>query len=377
MTETNQSPYLPALDGIRAICIILVFAGHQGFENLIPGGLGVTIFFFLSGYLITNLLFTEYRKAGRISLRNFYLRRLLRLYPALLFMLSVFTLYLTCTGQSFSGSELVASLFYFENYHRLFINPSADEFWILWSLAIEEHFYLVFPFLFAAFFKKPKTLIVLTVALVLLSLLLRIYTSLAYNMSYFSEMSTAYLTHNRFDSILTGCLTSMLLHQGSKEKLLRLASDYRVYFFALAVLLFTVVYRDVFFRQTVRYSLQGFSLMVLVPSILYARKYAVLNRVFSTPALVFVGKLSYSVYLFHWVSLSVFSDLGFAPGSVVWVAGNVVLTLALSLISYYGVEQRFLRLRHRFGSMHKGGAATGRQRTVIALLNKEGQQASL
>lgn len=159
MIETNQSPYLPALDGIRAICILLVFVGHQGFDKVIPGGIGVTIFFFLSGFLITNILFAEYRKAGRISLRNFYMRRLLRLYPALLFMLGVFTLYLTCTGQAFAGSELVAALFYFENYHRLYINPAADQFWILWSLAIEEHFYLVFPFLFAGFVKKQKPLI--------------------------------------------------------------------------------------------------------------------------------------------------------------------------------------------------------------------------
>jgi peptidoglycan/LPS O-acetylase OafA/YrhL len=272
---------------------------------------------------------------------------------------------------------LLSALFYFENYHRLYVDPEAAQFWILWSLAIEEHFYLVFPFLFAAMVKMQKPLILVTAVLILFSLLLRIYTSLAYDMSYFSEMSTSYLTHNRFDSILTGCLASMLLQSGKKEALLRFASNYLVYVLALAVLLLSIVYRDAFFRQSFRYSLQGLSLMVLVPPILYAKKYGALNRLLSTPALVFVGKLSYSIYLFHWVSLAVFTDLGLLPATPLWIAGNTVLTLSLSLISYYVVEQRFLQLRYGFGSVHKSGAAPGPKRTVITLVNKEGQQASI
>jgi peptidoglycan/LPS O-acetylase OafA/YrhL len=246
MIETKQSSYIPALDGIRALSILLVFAGHQGLDKIIPGGVGVTIFFFLSGFLITNILFAEHRKAGRISLRNFYIRRLLRLYPALLFMLGTFTVYLTCTGQAFTGSELLSALFYFENYHRLYVDPEAAHFWILWSLAIEEHFYLVFPFLFAAIVKMRKPLVLVTAVLILLSLLLRIHTSLAYDMSYLSEMSASYLTHNRFDSILTGCLASMLLQSEKKEVLLRFASNYLLYVLALTVLLLSIVYRHAF-----------------------------------------------------------------------------------------------------------------------------------
>ncbi len=377
MKEANQTPYLPALDGIRAICIFLVFAGHQGFDKIIPGGVGVTVFFFLSGFLITNLLFAEQRKSGHISLRNFYMRRLLRLYPALLLMLASLTFYLTCTGQAFARSELLSALFYFENYHRLYIDPGADRFWILWSLAIEEHFYLVFPFLFAGLVSKRKLLLLTTAALVLLSLLLRLYTSLAYGLSYFSEMSTAYLTHNRFDSILTGCLASMLLHGPAKEKLLRLAADYRVYSFALVLLLFTIIYRDAFFRQTFRYSLQGLSLLVLVPPVLYAKKYQLINRLLSVPALVFAGKLSYSIYLFHWVSLAVFTHLGLVPATPLWIAGNAALTLILSLVSYYGVEQRFLQLRHRFGSMQSVSTAPAPKPAIISLMKEEGQQASV
>jgi peptidoglycan/LPS O-acetylase OafA/YrhL len=110
---------------------------------------------------------------------------------------------------------------------------------------------------------------------------------------------------------------------------------------------------------------------------LYAKKYGALNCLLSTPALVFVGKLSYSIYLFHWVSLAVFTDLGLLPAMPLWIAGNTVLTLTLSLISYYVVEQRFLQLRYRFGSVYKSGAAPGPKWTVITLINQEGQQASI
>src|SRR5258708_23783464 len=79
----RKSLYIPSLDGIRAVSFMLVFLAHAGLEDKIPGGLGVTIFFFLSGYLITTLLRTEADQSGRISIRDFYLRRGLRLFPPL------------------------------------------------------------------------------------------------------------------------------------------------------------------------------------------------------------------------------------------------------------------------------------------------------
>src|SRR5258708_38738724 len=77
----RKSLYIPSLDGIRAVSFMLVFLAHAGLEDKIPGGLGVTVFFFLSGYLITTLLRTEADQNGRISIRDFYIRRVLRIFP--------------------------------------------------------------------------------------------------------------------------------------------------------------------------------------------------------------------------------------------------------------------------------------------------------
>lgn len=368
MNLQPTATYLPALDGIRAFAIFIVFIGHQGFDQVLPGGIGVTLFFFLSGFLITNLLFAEYTKTGRIDLKRFYIRRLLRLYPALLFMLLVLTSYLVLQAKTIRPSELLAALFYFENYHKLLIDANASDYWILWSLAVEEHFYLVFPFLFAAMAKKSRWLIGTTALLVGLSLLSRMGTSWYYNGTAIAGFSTAYLTHNRFDSILTGCLTSMLLHSSWRASLLQFASRYAVYAAAVLLLVFSVVCRDVFFRQTFRYSLQGLSMALLFPPLIYAGRYRWANNVLSVRPLVFIGKLSYSIYLCHWIALIIFFDLGFTQATPAWIAGNVLLTAGLSLCSYYLVETPFLRLRKKFGSQQPPVAM---RRGKINVMTKE------
>src|SRR5580765_2574799 len=84
----HASGAIPSLDGIRAVAVSLVFFAHGGFDNLVPGGLGVTIFFVLSGYLITTLMRIEHARSGAISYRDFYLRRLLRLMPPLVIVVA-------------------------------------------------------------------------------------------------------------------------------------------------------------------------------------------------------------------------------------------------------------------------------------------------
>jgi len=94
---THASLYIPSLDGIRACSVMVVFAAHAGLRGLIPGDFGVTVFFFLSGYLITTLLRMEHEQTGAISFRAFYLRRVLRIFPPFYLVLIVATL-LTAVG---------------------------------------------------------------------------------------------------------------------------------------------------------------------------------------------------------------------------------------------------------------------------------------
>ncbi len=140
---------IPSLNGIRAVAVLLVFLAHGGLEHVVPGGLGVTIFFVLSGYLITTLMRVEHDRHSRIDFRNFYLRRLVRLMPPLVVVVALAALLaaLGVIGGAFSAEGLLAALFYFGNYfviaHDFRGMPAGIG--VVWSLAIEEHFYLLFP----------------------------------------------------------------------------------------------------------------------------------------------------------------------------------------------------------------------------------------
>src|SRR5262245_57565060 len=152
-THSRYPQSVPSLDGIRAISVLLVVLAHSGFDA-VPGGLGVTIFFFLSGYLITTLMLAEYERSGRISIPMFYARRMLRLMPPLLITLALAygLTYFGALPGGITAAGLAAQLLYFANYYSLFVDPGGtipNGTGILWSLAVEEHFYIVYPLLMA------------------------------------------------------------------------------------------------------------------------------------------------------------------------------------------------------------------------------------
>jgi peptidoglycan/LPS O-acetylase OafA/YrhL len=140
--------HIPSLDGIRALAFCLVFVAHAWGAPL--GMFGVTTFFFLSGFLITTLMRREQELSGSISLRNFYMRRSLRIFPPLYLTIG-FILVLVVTRvlneQVDSGSFFAASTF-ITNYWIIFKGLGNSGLGPLWSLAVEEHFYFLFPFLF-------------------------------------------------------------------------------------------------------------------------------------------------------------------------------------------------------------------------------------
>ena len=150
--HSHRFEVIPSLDGIRAISVLIVVLGHSGLEALVPGGLGVTIFFFLSGYLITTLMLTEHERTGGINIFNFYTRRVFRLMPPLLVTLAIAygLTYARLLSGGITDTGLAAQLLYFANYYGLFFDPGntiPDGTGILWSLAVEEHFYIFYPLL--------------------------------------------------------------------------------------------------------------------------------------------------------------------------------------------------------------------------------------
>lgn len=348
--------YIPALDGFRGIAILLVVISHYGVGHLLPGGFGVTLFFFISGFLITRLLIAEYTERQTIDLRGFYFRRLLRLYPALLVMVVLAVGFTWAMGCGFQVGEIVSTLFYYRNYYMLYGHADAVAnctriFDITWSLAIEEHFYLFFPLLFLALYRRPNILAAAMAAIIVGVLIWRLRIMATDGLSELTVHRIYHLTDTRLDAIMFGCFVSLAVHQKWANRYLTCVGHPVVFAAAIGLLLFTFIYRDGAFRETWRYSFQGLALSVILPAILYESRYGTLTFWLSKPRLVLIGKLSYSLYLFHWIGLCVAENLiGGERLTLSWLLTAVPLGLTLSLLSYHYVEKPTARLRKRFGS---------------------------
>ena len=275
LSETAKYGYIPGLDGLRAIAVLVVIAAHFGVSNLIPGGFGVTLFFFISGFLITRLLIAEQGKSGTIALKNFYIRRLIRLFPALLFMVFGSTAIFALAG--FGGPsklEFLAAIGYFTNFFQVYSASTGAEMpymsWThLWSLAVEEHFYMLFPLVILAFGNTIDRLLKILLAILIIVPLWRLTAFTFFDFS--TDTYNYMMTDARIDSIVWGCVFTIALHKAQSIDKFRAFIGLVPFGLALGALLFTFVFRDEMFRQVWRYSVQGVSLMVLFLNLYYLK----------------------------------------------------------------------------------------------------------
>lgn len=348
----NTSPehlYKPYLDGVRGLSILLVAVSHGGLGHVVPGGLGVTVFFFISGYLITTLLLKEIKENGAVRLGDFYMRRLWRLMPALMVYVFLSLVIYYLFHQPIDVKEPLSSIFYLSNYYNIFLGyeplvGTFSPYSVLWSLAIEEHFYLFFAPLMAVV--RTRRLLTICIAVMLfIPLIVRGWVTHD-TVAIFSENYTYYATEARLDSIAYGCLLAVIGYKRCPW-----LKPAHVLTIALGGLLFSLVYRDVYFRQVARYSLQGICLYFIFGELIFSEKVEYFRKVLSVRFLVFIGKISYSMYLYHWIALILMiAYLGRAQSTVAWQAGYWSLTFFLATLSYYLVERPTLRLRVRYGS---------------------------
>ncbi len=156
--QISHVPPMPGLDGMRALAVVAVMVYHANHTWLYGGFLGVEVFFVISGYLITLLLISEHERSGRIHLRQFWLRRFRRLLPALFVMLGLLTIYLAVVYSEARGrvrGDIVAGVGYVSNWYQIVVGAgyTATEAFVplrhLWSLAVEEQFYVVWPLVMA------------------------------------------------------------------------------------------------------------------------------------------------------------------------------------------------------------------------------------
>ncbi len=338
-----------ALDGMRAISVLIVLAGHFNVPIGISPGFGVTIFFFISGTLITHLLLEEIETHGRLSLRNFYARRFLRLMPALMFyVFTIFALY-RALGLSAPAGELLPAVFYYQNYYTLYGGGSGGQvlpYGVLWSLAIEEHYYLAYPLLLLVLGNRPRKLFFAIAGLIALATIWRTVVIVV-----FDNAAHAYMaTDTRIDSILFGALLAIAARLKRGEKAIRLLGHPLACLAAIAVIAVHFAAPSHPFIATFRYSLLCPALFVLFAGLLFSSRYGPAHRFLETRPMRWIGVTSYPLYLWHTGWLGITSQLMGEEQEFLARLCALGLSLLAANVSYYAVERRFAVLRRRFGS---------------------------
>lgn len=341
--------YLKGLDGIRALSVSLVLVSHCGFGNIVPGGFGVTTFFFLSGFLITTLLQREFDRTSEINIRNFMLRRILRIFVPL------YTVYLTLLFLSYMGfypaeytiGGVLSQLTFFANYYEILVGSSGlmDGTGTLWSLAVEEHFYVLYPAVFLFLVRRNiNYLFLFSIFMILLVFLWRIY--LAFNDASFDRIYLA--TDTRMDSIVFGVLLSIVMYQRNLFRETQKLSLNGLVIIVLAVitLFLTFIVRDDFFRKTLRYSLQGLALMPLFYYVITRANIWMFSWL-NSQYLVKTGLYSYMIYLIHSPIIYYLGHIGLEEGLQMLLIAYA-LSFFISALSYRFIEKPVLSYKDRF-----------------------------
>ena len=342
---------IPSLDGIRTVSFAIVFAAHAGLNAIIPGPFGVTVFFFLSGYLITTLLRREQEKTGAFSLRRFYLRRVLRILPPFYAVLAIVFggIALGIFPPPGEPASVRALLLHYVNYyivvhdhHGLPIGTG-----VYWSLAVEEHFYLLFPGIFALLSRWKSSSLKKSSILIGLCLVVLAWRCALVFLFHVSQHRTAIASDTRFDSLLFGCALALTENPALDTSAISERTWKRLLFpLGLGGLLAAFAYRSETFRETFRYTLQGFSLIpIFVCAIRYPTWWPI--RPLNWRPIAYLGSLSYSLYLVHLLAQSVVSLWFGSLGGVAQSLLAALLTFGLSWAMFQLIEKPCARLRRK------------------------------
>lgn len=340
--------HVAALDGIRGVAIVAVVLFHS---RVMPSGfVGVDIFFVLSGFLITSLLLREYASTGTISLKQFYLRRVLRLGPALMIVLIAAcvyeTIYLPYPGVENIFIRSGYAVAYIANWVWAF-DPAANPLGSLlplWSLAIEEQFYILWPFILRWLLVRlalgPTALIVFLAAVGAIARRYFLAEAGAHGMRLYAG------TDSHADPILFGCFLALVACQLPRDVWSALRPWIGATVPVAMVGLFGMMLLFDFKAQPLWLS-SGAALfsgaIILAVTVASAR---LALAVLECPVLVWLGKLSYSLYLWH--SIASMYLLGHdLVSSPLWL---ISLGLGLASASYYWIERPCLRLKDRLRS---------------------------
>ena len=352
MTSNSRGLYIPSLDGLRCVAIVLVFLSHAmmaaGVPRLVPGHFGVTLFFFLSGYLITTLMRQEMERSGGVNISLFYVRRALRIFPTFYLVLAVTAVF----GLHIGASDpwfLFGQALHITNYQIIWAGwqaPIAPHTDVYWSLAVEEHFYLAFPALFLFMSRRGSRTQVAAWLLGVCGLVLlwRCVLVFAYAVPY----DRTYLaTDTRIDAILFGCVLALWGNPAlDATRITEATWKWLLFPMSVVGLLLSLGLANREFRETFGYTVQA---LCLFPVFIVAVRYPDwgVMRALNLKPIKWIGLLSYGIYLIHPSMLAASKALvGTSLLPLTLAAAGLTVTAAALL--YYGIERPLARLRKRY-----------------------------
>ncbi|WP_208591219.1 acyltransferase family protein [Gracilibacillus suaedae] len=379
--EIKKSRYMPGLDGIRAIAVFAVIAYHLNFEWASGGFLGVGVFFVLSGYLITDLLNMEWMNNGQINLRHFWIRRARRLLPGQIFVLIVVAVWMLLfyfSQLTNIWGDFIASFFYVTNWWFIFNDVGyfsnfgePSPLLHFWSLAVEEQFYLVWPFLLLLglrFVHNRKLLI----GFILVGTLASVLGMAFFYQPGLMDTSRVYFgTDTRAFALLIGAILALCLPSQMFEGRIADHKGLRIFLDIIGAISFVILFWMIW--QTNQYEaflyrggmvLQCIASAVVVAAAVHPSTR--ISRILGFKLLRWLGVRSYGIYIWHYPVLVLFFPMSGGENSIFHILIQIGITLLVASISWRFIEQPI-----RYGKVGSIWRRVGRFRSTEYATSKK------
>jgi peptidoglycan/LPS O-acetylase OafA/YrhL len=380
--QLNRVPYLPGLDGMRALAVVAVMLYHANHTWLGGGFLGVEVFFVISGYLITLLLIGEHERNGRIALGKFWMRRFRRLLPAVLTMMGAMAVYMALFRREPQGrtrGDFLGGIFYSSNWYQIFVGQgyTANEAFVplrhLWSLAVEEQFYLLWPLVMVVILRLgrgrlPRVAVWLFATSAFVAVLVGVLfaggdvatTCAPEAMNGYWKLfgrcisinETLYLgTFSRAGGLLLGAGFAMvwrpmaLLRGAVRDKSRELDVLAVLGLAALAFLTWKLTLSGDGHQTGIRFDpwlfrggffLTGLATLMVIAAVTHQR--AMMGRLLGNPVFNYVGTRSYGMYLYHWPIYQIIRGQAGVPLTLKQWLLAMAVTLPITEASYRYIE---------------------------------------
>jgi peptidoglycan/LPS O-acetylase OafA/YrhL len=343
--------YYPSLDGLRTIAVGIVLAAHGGVSYFRSGGVGVDIFFVLSGFLITNILASEWSANGSISFRNFYVRRFLRLAPCLFLTCAFYAASIYWLEGHVPLVPILGALSYTANWLRGLYDYDLSWLTHCWTLAIEEQFYFIWPWVIILLERTVREPLTKGYVLITGALFISIYR--AGMVGIYTDERINYGLDTRMDTLMTGAALAYfarhLATQGGLPDAFSKFLSRALTPLAMAVL-FAIPQIVTWYSPWMGrygYVIAATSAMIVIADLVTSR-YSLFARPLSWAPMIFIGKISYGIYLLHLPIYFIVEKLMPDAAFVSRLSIKISVSIALAALSFFFFEKHFLKLKSRF-----------------------------